>query len=710
VRVAIGAVVGLSLCFAALVPVANMLGDSVHLDTTLGALRSLSQRSTIYAGDGVSTLGVLGTQDRQAVPFRDVPQLLVDAVVDTEDATFWTNPGVDLAAMTRSLATNLASGRITEGGSTITQQLAKNRLLNSRRDLHRKLAELSLAIQLNERYSKRRILEEYLNTVYFGQGAYGVKVAAERFFVTTDPATGAARGKHLSELTLADAALLAGVISSPEGDNPFTQPERARARRATVLDRMVARGSITDAEAQNAAREPLPSQPPPDDLRPRDYFVDQVQRSLLADPRLGTSEPERRRRLLSGGLTVVSTLDLVAQRRAESAVAQVLPNQPPFTAALAAMDPATGEVRAMVGGPGYDQFQYNLVTHQPGRQPGSTYKVITLAAALEAGYSPNDTLDGSSPCTAVRPPLEPWATSNAEPGAGIETLRDATAGSVNCAYAHLIASLGPAKVVDMAHRLGVTQNVPAYLSITLGTQETTPLEMATVASTLAAGGIRHDPVFVAKVTTPDGKVLIDNTNSNGKRVIAQDLVDCETDLLRGVVSQGTGTNAQVEGHDVAGKTGTTDQKADAWFLGFTPQLAAVVWMGAPASAVPMTDVGGIEVFGGTYPARIWQAFSAAMLEGMPAQPFPAAGPVCDRAGAFVADAGRGDVTVPAPSGGPDGGSGSTERAQTTPVAPPPSTTPPATAPPATAPPSPTPPPTTAAPPATVPPPPTTVGP
>jgi penicillin-binding protein 1A len=681
VTVAIVTVVGLALCGAMLVPVSRMLADSVGVDDTLGPLRALRQRSTIVARDGTTPVGVLGTQDRQDVSLDQVPRVVIDAVVDTEDATFWTNPGVDLAAMARSLLTNLASGRVEEGGSTITQQLVKNRLLDDRRDVHRKLAEVSLAIQLHERYSRRRILQEYLNTVYFGQGAYGIKVAAERFFVTTDPTTGGTRGKRLDELTAADAALLAGVISSPERDNPFTAPERARARRALVLDRMVTHGHLSRAAADRAAAAPLPTQPPPVDLRPRDYFTDEVQRSLLADPRLGRTEAQRRRRLLSGGLRIVATIDPFAQQRAEAAVAQILPDDARFTAALVAMDPSSGQVLAVVGGPGFDRFQYDLATHQPGRQPGSTFKLITLAAALEAGYSPDDTLDGSSPCTATRPPLEPWTTSNAEPGGGVETLRDATAGSVNCAFAHLIASLGPAAVVDMAHRLGVTQNVPAYLSITLGTLETTPLEMATVASTLANRGLRHDPVFVQTVTAPDGQVLVDNTQRTGTRALSPEIVDCENDLLRGVVDRGTGTNAQVPGYDVVGKTGTTDNKADAWFVGFTPNLAATVWMGAPDAAVPMTDVGGIEVFGGTYPAQIWQAFAAAMLTGTTPAVFPPGGPVCDRPGTFVSDAPRRGFSGPGRGSG--GGSGSGTGNSTAPSTEPPIEPP--TAPPAAAP-------------------------
>jgi penicillin-binding protein 1A len=339
-------------------------------------------------------------------------------------------------------------------------------------------------------------------------------------------------------------------------------------------------------------------------------------------------------------LRIETTLDQAAQFRAQAAVNQILPNQPPFTAALVAMDPATGFVRAMVGGPGFDHLQYNIATHPPGRQPGSTYKIITLAAALEAGYSPNDTVDGTSPCVAARAGFPIWLTTNAEPGGGTLSLRDATVNSVNCAYAHVIASLGPPAVVAMAHRLGITGPVPAYLPITLGVAEATPLEMATVVSTLAAQGVRHDPQFIQRVIGPDGTVYIDNTHPAGQRVLDPAVAACETDILRGVIQRGTGTAAQIPGRDTAGKTGTTDDHGDAWFVGGTPQLATAVWMGATTGRVPMHNVGGIEVFGGTYPARIWQAFMSSQLAGQPAPGFPAGGLVCDRPGAPISDAGR----------------------------------------------------------------------
>jgi penicillin-binding protein 1A len=604
-------------------------------------LAPLQERSTVYAANG-SPLGTLGLEDRELVSYHEIPKVLIDAVVATEDRTFWDNPGIDVAALLRAFVTNIRAGRIVEGGSTITEQLVKNRLLNPNHDAERKIHEMVLATRLARTYTKRQIITEYLNTVYFGEGAYGVESAARRFFLTTDPGAMFPRGKRLNELTVPEAALLAGLIASPSTADPFDHPDQARGRRAIALTRMVAARYITRAQADRADLAPLPSVRPPPDLRPHDLVVDEVQQELLADRRLGATAERRRATLLTGGLKIFTTIDPVAQSRALDAIRAVLPNQPPFTAAVVAMDPNTGSVRTMVGGIGFDQLQYNLVTHQPGRQPGSTYKVVTLAAALEGGYSPNDRVNGTSPCTAFRPGYPIWNTTNAEPGGGTITLRNATINSVNCGYAHVIASLGPPAVIDMAHRLGITQTIPNYLPITLGAKEATPLELATVASTLAADGNRHNPILVARAVTNEGKVLIDNSHPQGQPMVAPDVIACETDILRHVITNGTGTRARLDNdRDAAGKTGTTDDHADAWFLGYTPQLATVVWMGDPTARTPMTDVGGIEVFGGTYPATVWKTFMDAELAGQPALALPPPGPVCDRPGAAISDGGRG---------------------------------------------------------------------
>jgi membrane peptidoglycan carboxypeptidase len=603
----------------------------------------LPEASTVYASDG-SELGKLGVEDRESVAFAQIPTVLVHAVIATEDHTFWDNPGIDVRGITRALVADARSGRIEQGGSTITEQFVKEILLDPKHDAALKLNEIVLAVRAAHKMTKTQILTDYMNAVYFGEGAYGVKAAAGRFFASAESPFGPI-GKSLDQLTLPDAALLAGLIAGPSDYDPFAHPDLARDRRAFVLDQMVARRYITRADADAAAAAPLPTGAVPVALGAHSAVVAEVQQLLLTDPRLGDTPAKRRDAVLEGGLQIYTTIDPVAQARALDAIRTVVPDQPPFTAALVSIDPNTGYVRAAVSGVDFDTLQYDLTTHPPGRQPGSTYKVITLAAALEAGYSPNDTVDGTSPCTATAPGLPVWNTENAEPGGGVITLRQATSGSVNCAFAHVIASLGPPAVIDMAHRLGITQPVPDYLPITLGVKEATPLEMATVAATLASGGVHHDPLFVERVVAPDGTAVIDNTQPQGTRVVAQDVVDCETDLLHDVITSGTGTAAALEGRDAAGKTGTTDDHGDAWFLGFTPQLATVVWMGAPAGPIPMTDVGGIEVFGGTYPAKVWKTFMNAQLADQPAVGLPDPGPVCARAGASITDRGRGEIST-----------------------------------------------------------------
>jgi len=637
--VVILAVGGLTLgaCFAAIIPGARVIARAHHFtaEELKGDLSELSERTNVYAADG-SRIGVLGLEDREPVAIEDVPQVVIDAVIATEDQTFWDNPGIDVGSVFRALVTNASAGEIEQGGSTITQQLVKNRLFRANRDLDKKVRELVLAYRLNQEYSKPEILEEYLNTVYFGSGSYGIRSAAERFFLTTEPGFGATRGKRLDELNLSEAALLAAVIANPEGDSPFTQPQRALERRSETLDAMADEGYITRAEADYAALAPLPTVVPPAELRPQTYFVEQVQQQLLADPRLGATEAERLDKVLRGGLDVYTTLDPIAQFHAQTAVNSILPDAPPFTAALVAVEPGTGAVRALVGGPGFEELEYDIVTHAPGRQVGSAWKVITLAAALEAGYSPNDVIDGTSPCTIDNPAYGKYTTVNAEPSSGgVMNVRAATVGSVNCAYVRLFSSVGPPRVIDVAHRLGIRQQtLQPYLSVTLGTIEATPLEMATVGATIAAEGVRRDPYFVHKVVEPDGTVVFDETGRPGIPAISPEVAACEIDILQGVVSGGTGTRARLPGRAVAGKTGTTDNETDAWFLGFTPQLSATVWHGASSGTVPGAG------FGGEIPARIWQAFMSAQLAGQPSAPFPRPGSACNEPGQLVFDFGR----------------------------------------------------------------------
>jgi len=635
--IVVGGVV-LGVCLAALIPSLGILVGATKYTTDLVTdLRDLSERSTVYDSAG-NPIGVLGLENRQNVSLDEVPQVIIDAVVATEDKTFWENDGVDLPAVARAALKNLTSGEIQQGGSTISQQLVKNRILSPKRDLNRKIRELLLAIQLNKDYSKREILEQYLNTVYFGQGSYGIKSAVERLLIKPDPNSPFGfRVTQLSEVTIGEAALLAGLIQSPETYNPFLHPERARERRSFVLAQMVNEGYITPEQRAVAEQEPLPTLKPEEDLRPRNSWVEEVQDRLINDPRysvLGSTKAARQEAVLRGGLKIYTTLDPVAQERAQAAVDESIPEKPGFTASIVAIDPTTGAVRAMVAGQGFETSQYNIATSYPGRQAGSTWKVITLAAALQNRFSANDRVDGSSPCDFGRL----GQTANAEGGTGVMTLRAATEGSVNCAYVRVQLAVGFTKVIDMAKRLGITQNtLQPFLTLTLGTIESTPLEMATVASSIASMGLRHDPYFIEKIVNPEGIVIYQEQHP-GIRVLDEEAAACEIDILRGVVQRGTGTGAQVPGWAVAGKTGTTDRRADAWFVGMTPKLVAAVWHGRPDSNQPGAG------FGGQIPASIFRRFMSSMLEGVPPEGWPDPPQWCNAPGQYISEAGR--VAVP----------------------------------------------------------------
>jgi len=637
--------VAVGACLAALVPGTVEVVTAHHYTTKAVAdLSALAEPSTIYWNDGTEEMGTLGAQFRDPVHIDEVPPRVVNAVIATEDRTFWTNDGIDLGGVFRAFLKNVTSGQIEQGGSTITQQLVKNRILTNKRTVNRKVKEIEDALRLNEKFSKKKILEEYLNTIYLGSGSYGIKAAARRYFLTADPGAALPRGKRLDELTIGEAALLAGLISNPEGNNPFTYPDRAIRRRADVLRGEVDSGYITQAEADAANNEPLPTIPPPAEQRPDNYLVAEVQDQLLADPRLGATVKERTDKLLKGGLKVTTTFDHTMQNQADDATNNAKPQKgPDWISSLVSIEPATGAVKAMVGGPDFAGSQYNIATHPIGRQPGSTWKVITLGGALQNGYSPNDQVDGTAPCSVKR--FGSVTTNNAEDGGGIENLWSATSGSVNCAFVRLSTSVGQDKLIDLAHKMGVQQTRPTqndqFLTLSIGTVEATPLEMATVMATIANGGVHHKPYVVAKVVGPDGKVLIDESGNAGDEVLSKDVADCEANVLRGVVTGGTGTNAAFSGQEVFGKTGTTDNRADAWFIGANPagsgqQLATAVWFGNRTGQIAGAG------FGGDSSAPIFRVFMSQALANQPDNPLPDPGPVCARPGQFVnPDGGRG---------------------------------------------------------------------
>jgi membrane peptidoglycan carboxypeptidase len=670
VIVAVGGI-AFGACLAALIPGIVIIGTAHHYTSDVDtSLDQLSEPSYIYDAAG-NQLDVLAREDRRPiVSLSEVPEHVQNAVIAIEDQTFWENEGYDVNALIRAAWANFTAGEIEQGGSTITQQLAKNRVVCDARDpleckqnLRRKIRELIVAKQLSEEYSKEEILKEYFNTVYFGEGAYGIKSAADRFFGTT-----------LDQLTLGQGALLAGVIQNPTTNNPWNNPDKALARREEVLDQMVEQDMITKDEAKFAGAEPMPFVRPPSTNRvPQDYYTQEVYDQLLQDPRLGDNEQARQAKVLRGGLRIYTPWDQTLQAAAQSAVDRLQPNAP-FRSSILAMDPRTGEVKAFVAGPGFNDpnaGQYNLATQPPGRQPGSSWKIITLTEAIEQGYSPNDTISGSSPCR-----VGDYTTVNAGDGGAGGTLRASAVGSVNCAFVRLLSALGVAETADMANRLGISQEIPPEgdprypgLTMTLGTVEATPLEMATVASTLANDGIRHDPVFYTRVEGPDGEVLIDETTNPGEPAVEPAVASCVVDILRGVLISGTAAGLRPDGHPNAfGKTGTTDGTTDAWFVGATPQLAAAVWSGNPFFNQP--GVG----YGGEVSAPIWQAFMSEALAGQPVEDFAPPQENCNAPGRSIQEfVGRtGDEVSPFP----DFPTPTPQPTQTAPLTPlPPATTP-----------------------------------
>ena len=565
------------------------------------------------------------------------------AILSVEDENFYSHAGVNLRATVRALFTDVQSGGIEQGGSTITMQLVKNALLTPERSLERKAKEAILASRLERTMSKDEIFERYLNTVYFGNGAYGVQAAAETYF-----------GKNVADVNWADAALMAALIRSPRDYDPFVYPATAIERRHIALQRFVETGDLTQAEADLYAFTPLPTAPSQVAAPPKDYFIEQVKQALLDDPsfNLGDEYTERYNAVFKGGLRIYTTLDQSLQLKAIAARNGTLPNQDPNglfvisgrrqntdlacpqlndgdghclgTIAMVSVEPATGAVRNLVGGPGFEKWKYNLATHTPGRQPGSAMKAFVLAAALEQGLTINDTIDGGQ-CVIKNPGGTPDPYVQKGTGGTASLLRQ-TAGSVNCAFLRLGQVVGIAKVIDQARKMGVTSPLADVISLPLGVSEITPLEMAAGYAAIANDGTYNKPYFVEKITDADGTVLYQH-EAEPERAMSSQSARQEIAALEAVVTGGTATRARLPGRPVAGKTGTTDLHGDAWFIGFTPQLATAVWMGNPESVVPMNSVGGVNVFGGTFPALVWHNYMVEAMDGLPVQEFAKPGPL-----------------------------------------------------------------------------------
>jgi penicillin-binding protein 1A len=558
--------------------------------------------SEIYDCNGNLITTLHATENRIPVSIQKIPKNLQDAFIATEDARFYQNMGIDPRGILRAAWTDITGGTITEGGSTITQQLAKNALLTQTRTFKRKIQEVFLALQIEQQYTKPEILEMYLNQIYFGQGAYGVQAAARTYF-----------GKNVQDLNLAECAMLAGIPKSPNYFNPFNNLKAAKERQAVVLDQLVKYHYIDQATADAARNAKLHFAKPhaQSGHMLASYFVDYVTQYLI--DKYGANA------VYKDGLKVYTTLDLTMQEAAENAMKQL----PTFRTdhnglkqpqgALVAIDPHNGYIKAMVGGRGTDQFNRAVMAV---RQPGSAFKPFVYLAAIESGMTASTMLD-DTPATYGN-----WTPKNdeQEPPTPV-TLRYALEHSLNIPTVRLTNEIGVDKPLYYAQQMGITTLVlngpenDRNLAMALGglTRGVTPLDMASAYGVFADQGVRVAPTAIIKVVDRNGKVLEQNIPQE-RSIVNPRSAYIITDILRGVIKYGTGMAANIN-RPAAGKTGTTSDFKDAWFVGFTPDLSTAVWIGDDNNGT----LHGI--YGGMVPAKIWRSFMLKALAKTPPHDF-----------------------------------------------------------------------------------------
>ena len=588
--------------------VASLFEDLPKLEdfsTTESALTS-----KIYADDGTLIATFHGEENRELVSYEQIPRNLIYAVIAIEDERFYQHHGFDIEGIIRSFIINLMSGEIEQGATTITQGYIKNVYLPEEKyniTYERKIKEAALAYQLEQIYSKEEILEMYLNTVYFGEGSYGVQAAAKVYF-----------NKDVEYLNLSECAVIAALLKSYLY-SPYIDKKAALERRNLVLYKMLELGYISEEEYDETIKMPIITQRPGEETEKifAPYFVEYVKQILIGE--YGVE------RVFKGGFEIYTTLDPKMQIAAENAINEILPDPEDPAAALVAMDPTNGYIKAMVGGKDFAELKYNLAT-QSLRQPGSTFKVFVLLSALEQGVSPLMTFNPNGPVKFDIEGSEPpwWEVGNygdvSYPEINEMTVLEATVKSVNVVYSQLIMSIRPYGIANIAKEMmGIKRSFKPYPSIGLGGQEVSPLEVCTAFSTIANYGVRHDPVAILKVIDKDGNIL-EEYEEKSSQVLTPINAYRAIEIMQQVMQRGTGTRARLDDRPCAGKTGTTDETKDAWFTGFTTNLAACVWMGY---LVPkkMGPIDGIGVQGGAQPAMIWKLFMTEATKDLPIENF-----------------------------------------------------------------------------------------
>ena len=616
------------IAFVAFVAFVLLLGAGITAFYYLSKIplpEAAPQNSTtfIYAADGELLAESFVDENRIPIPFEaegdgydysDLPEHLIQAVVAREDRRFFEHSGVDFAGIARA-AWNDVRNKPIQGGSTIPQQYVKNALLTNERSLTRKLKEATLAIKLSRQYSKEEIMSLYLNTIYFGRGAYGIEAAAQEYF-----------GKSARDLDMNESAYFAGIISRPATADPIEDQAEAIKRRDLAIDAMTETGFVEpDAAAQEkfmtddaGVAQPRPvvaieKQDAATSLAAggSGYFIDYVEKKA--------TEIVGEQRYQTGGLKIETTLDPTIQADAEEAASDVLDRSGDPSYGVVTLD-REGRVRAMVGGRDYAQSQVNTAVGEEsgggGRQPGSTFKPIVLATALQEGMSPSKRYKAPRSIT-LDDNGTPWKVSNAgdSSGGGSMSLLQATVGSVNTVYAQLVMDVGVGDTVDMAKALGMRSSSldsqgPA---IVLGTAESSPLDMASVYNTFLNEGERVETSVIERIEDAGGQVIYERPKTR-ERVLDANVANNVTAALRNVISSGTGKAARISGVQTAGKTGTTQGLGDAWFVGYTPEYVTAVWVGyLEGNSKKLTNVHGRRVYGGTFPAQIWQRLMSEIM-------------------------------------------------------------------------------------------------
>lgn len=581
-------------------------GFFLNIEFNLPDVRALknynpSETSKIYDIDGKVIANIHGEENRVVIPFSEVPVEARQALIAAEDNYFYQHHGLDFRGIFRALAVNVKSGGFRQGGSTLSQQLVKNLFLSHRKSIFRKLVEAQLALKLEKNFSKDEIMEMYFNQVYWGHNAYGIEAAAQNYF-----------GKHAKELNLAETTLLIGLLQAPEAYSPYHNEKFARFRQKVVLDQMKELGYISDKQVKEALATPLTFPGPSSYAYNAPYFVDYVKQLL--------SEKFDDKVLSQAGLKIYTTLDLEATKYAQKSLSDALKDplyKDTYKAtqgAMLAIDPRTGYIKVMVGGGNYAETKFNR-TVQARRQPGSAFKPFVYYAAFESGkYTPASVVDDSR--IEYQTPQGKWVPQNYDKiYRGPVTVRTAVEQSINVVAVKVLDDVGIGRTINVARKMGIESPLQTNLALTLGVSEVTPLELASAYGVLANEGVKVEPVAILKVEDKDGRVLYQYQPKDPQLVLDPSIVDVLNNVLTGVIQRGTGMRAAAVGRPAAGKTGTTSDDRDAWFVGYTPNMVGLVWIGNDDNT-PM-----VQAFGGNACAPLWADFMRKALEKEPVMSF-----------------------------------------------------------------------------------------